>query len=252
MNDQDADPGPSLTIEFCGEIHRVADGQNFVIGRSGDLVVDDENPFLHRRLVLLTCESGFWWIVNVGDRLALTVTGEAGTLHALVGPGSRMPIVLPTLTILFTAGPTTYEVVVRSPGAAFSSACDAYPSEVGTATRGAVALTEDQMRLLVALAEPRLRRVGSGPTNLPTNAAAANRLGWSITRFNRKLDNVCDKYDRAGVKGLRAGQGRHASQRRAHLIEYVVSARIVRPEHLRLLEAVGIDPHGHAPRPVVS
>ena len=56
-----------------------------------------------------------------------------------------------------------------------------------------------------ALAEPVLRREGTGMSELPTSAAAAHRLGWSITRFNRKLDNVCDKLDQLGVSGMRAG-----------------------------------------------
>jgi hypothetical protein len=47
-----------------------------------------------------------------------------------------------------------------------------------------------------------MRREGTGMSELPTSAAAAQRLGWSITRFNRKLDNVCDKLDRQGVLWL--------------------------------------------------
>jgi hypothetical protein len=71
---------------------------------------------------------------------------------------------------------------------------------------------------------------------LPTNAAASTRLGWSLTTFNRKLDNVCDKYARAGVKGLHGHPGQLATNRRARLVEYVVAAKIVRADHLPLLE----------------
>ena len=35
-----------------------------------------------------------------------------------------------------------------------------------------------------------------------TNREVAARLGWSLTKFNRKLDNVCQKLKKAGVQGL--------------------------------------------------
>ncbi|MGJ3403836.1 hypothetical protein [Glutamicibacter sp. Je.9.36] len=53
--------------------------------------------------------------------------------------------------------------------------------------------------------------------------AAAARLGWGITKFNLKLDNVCDKLDKAGVAGLRGGPGKLATNRRARLVEHAVS-----------------------------
>lgn len=224
-----------LTVDYCGEEHHLTPGDTLTIGRDADLVVDDANPFLHRVLVEVSFAGGFWWVANVGSRLAVTVSGEAGSLQSLVGPGSRLPIVLPALSVLFTAGETTYEVEVRCDVPVFAPPA-AVPDPGGDKTLGSVALTASQFRLVLALAEHMLRRVGSGPSELPSNARAAERLGWSITTFNRKLDNVCDKFSQAGVKGLRGGPGRHATQRRVRLVEYAVAARIVRPEHLPLLD----------------
>jgi hypothetical protein len=234
----------SLDVEFCGEEYRVEPGASFSIGRDADLVVDDDNAYLHRRLVELTNDSGFWWINNVGSRLSITVSGEAGTLQSFVGPGSRIPIVLPTVAILFTAGETTYEVNVTCTVPAFEVA---NPSRgmPGEMTLGTVDLTSSQFKLILALAEPTLRRIGSGASELPTNADAAERLGWSITTFNRKLDNVCDKFSRSGVKGLRGDTSRLATNRRARLVEYAVAAKIVRAEHLSLLDS----PRGAEPGP---
>ena len=93
-----------------------------------------------------------------------------------------------------------------------------------------------QFRLILALAEPTLRRAGSGSSAIPSNAAAARRLDWKPTTFNRKLDNVCEKFARAGVQGLRGDSGKLATSRRARLVEYATAARIVRPEHLVLLD----------------
>lgn len=229
--------GARLTVEFCGEEYDVAVGESFTIGREGDLVVDEDNPYLHRQLVDLRHEGGFWWISNVGTRLSLTVTGEAGTLQSVVGPGSQVPVVLPDLAVLFTAGETTYEVNVHSAAPTFVvSPHQELDQPPGDHTLGAVELTPTQFRLILALAEGSLRRAGTGISELPSNAKAAERLGWPITTFNRKLDNVCDKFSAAGVKGLRGGAGKLATNRRARLVEYAVAARIVRPEHLQILD----------------
>jgi hypothetical protein len=61
-----------------------------------------------------------------------------------------------------------------------------------------------------------------------------------MTTFNRKLDNVCDKLDKLGVAGLRGGRGKLATNRRARLVEYAVTTRLVGVEDLPLL-----DQHDH-------
>lgn len=226
---------PALTVEFCGEEFSVQPGETFTVGRDADLVIDEDNAYLHRRMIEFSYVSDFWWIANIGSRIAVTVSGEAGTLQSWLGPGSRIPVVLPEASILFTAGGTTYEIEVRAEVSVFSSV-PAEDEGMGDYTLGAVPLTPSQFRLILALAEHTLRRSGTGLSDLPTNAAAARRLGWSATTFNRKLDNVCDKYANAGVNGLRGGPGKLATNRRARLVEYAVAARIVRPEHLPLLD----------------
>ena len=40
-----------LVLDFSGEIYRVASADTFVIGRGGDLDIDD-NPYLHRRFLV--------------------------------------------------------------------------------------------------------------------------------------------------------------------------------------------------------
>jgi len=66
---------------------------------------------------------------------------------------------------------------------------------------------------------------------------AAQRLGWTQTRFNRKLDNVCDKLDKAGVRGLHGGPTSQAHSRRANLVDWAVSSRLVTADHLPALDA---------------
>ena len=111
---------------------------------------------------------------------------------------------------------------------------------VGETTIGPVVFTPSQKAVIVALAEPILRRGGTGFSTVPSSADAAKRLGWPITRFNRKLDNVCDKLDRVGVAGLRGGGGKLATNRRARLVEHAVTSHLVTPEDLPLLDQ-GVD-----------
>ncbi|MCY1237484.1 hypothetical protein D9M72_501840 [compost metagenome] len=106
----------------------------------------------------------------------------------------------------------------------------------GDTTIGPVVFTDSQKALIVALAEPMLRRDGTGFSAIPSSADAARTLGWALTRFNRKLDNVCDKLDRVGVAGLRGGGGKLATNRRARLVEHAVTSHLVTAADLHLID----------------
>ena len=73
--------------------------------------------------------------------------------------------------------------------------------------------------------------------DLPRNEAAAARLGWGLTRFNRKLDNVCEKLERAGVSGLRGSTGAGAANRRVRLVEYAIDTLLISANDLPKLRA---------------
>ena len=155
-------------------------------------------------------------------------------------PGSRraqLPLIVERTKVWFTAGPTTYEFDIFVDEAPFVAVPREEPIN-GDTTIGRINLTPDQKLLVLALCEPMLRRGGRGPGTIPSSADAATRLGWTLTRFNRKLDNVCDKFTRAGIRGLHGGRQRLATSRRARLTEYTLAARFVTAEDLPLLDAV--------------
>lgn len=231
-----------VRIGFCGEWYTADPDGEFVIGREGDLAVDD-NPYLHRRFLTVVRQGELWWLINVGTQLSATISDHAGVLQAWLAPGGRVPLVFAATTVLFTAGPTTYEIEIACEDPTFMLTEDLGSGGIGETTIGPVALTPSQKRLIVALAEPLLRREGTSTSAIPSSKEAAARLGWELTRFNRKLDNVCDKFDRRGVRGLRGGPGQLASNRRARLVEHAVTARVVTAADLDLLDA----PTGQAP-----
>ena len=231
-----------LRIEFVGDDIELVAGETFVIGREGDLVVDD-NPFLHRQFLTLTDASGVWILANVGDQLAATVSDAEGRLEAFLGPGAVLPVVFEDTTVRFTAGPTAYEFTLRNDSPAFIASPlapsvnddDTASGSATNTTIGRVLLTHDQRLLILALAESGLGSAGGRSAVLPTSSQAAKRLGWTTTKFNRKLDNVCDKLSKLGVRGLQGDLGSLASNRRARLVEYALAVRLVTRDDLELL-----------------
>ncbi|WP_082297629.1 MULTISPECIES: hypothetical protein [unclassified Microbacterium] len=223
----------TVTVEFAGEYFTIAPGSRFSLGREGDLAIDD-NLFLHRNFLEISDVDGLWWLSNIGSRLTASVTDSSGGVQAWLSPGARLPLVFEATTVVFSAGPTTYEFVVHSTQPAFRDTQRETTS--GDSTIGDVPLTASQRLLILALAEPQLLRDGTGMSEIPTSAKAAARLGWTVTRFNRKLDNVCDKLDRIGVPGMRGGQRSFATNRRARLVEYTIATRLVTRDDLAELD----------------
>ncbi|GAA2898125.1 hypothetical protein [Microbacterium esteraromaticum] len=226
---------PPLRLEFAGEWRDVPPDRAFVIGREGDLAIDD-NPYLHRQFLDVQFRDGLWWLANVGVRLAATVSSAGGAVQSWLSPGARMPLVFERNVIVFTAGPVTYELSLHTEEAPYEISRQVEESMSGETTVMPARFTAMQKQLIVALAEPMLRREGVSMNELPSSTAAARRLGWSMTKFNRKLDNVCDKLDRMGVQGLRGGPGKVATNRRARLVEYAVTSQIVTRADLPLLD----------------
>lgn len=222
------------TIEFCGSIISV-DHEPYTIGRDADLLLDDDNRFLHRRFLSLTSQRGVWLLTNIGDHLTATVCDPDRRMEVWLAPGAILPLTVPEARVGVRAGPTTYEFTVRLAGSPFAAGSVDHDVS-GDVTFGRVAMTPDQLRLVLALAEPALRSGQRAATVMPSSSDAARRLGWTITKFNRKLDNVCHKLSAQGVRGLHGGLGRLASHRRARLVEYALAVRLVTAADVGLLD----------------
>lgn len=222
------------SVDFAGAVTSVPEGAALTIGRDAGLVIDD-NPFLHRVFLVLAERHSLWFLTNVGTQLSATVSDPDGRMEAFLAPGASVPLVFGTTKVAFTAGPTTYELTITTPAAAYEPP-PIVDIEIGATTVGRVGLTRDQRLLLVALAEPRLRGDGRAWVTMPSNTVAARRLGWTSTKFGRKLDNVCDKLTKLGVRGLRGDAAEYASNRRSRLVEYAVATRLVTKDDLAALD----------------
>lgn len=224
-----------LTLDFLGEIYHPDAEAPFTIGREADLTVDEDNPFLHRQFLTLTHHKSLWWLNNVGSQLTATVSHDEGRVQAWLAPGASMPIVFAHTVVWFTAGSTTYDFELHLSDSLLASVDAEAGSGEGSATIGRVDLTPEQKLLILALCEDVLRRGDRGAGAVPQSAAAAARLGWPVTKFNRKLDAVCSKLADLGVRGLHGGPSKLASSRKARLVEYAMAARIVTVDDLDLL-----------------
>ena len=67
----------TLEVELAGERHVLTPGQEFTMGRVGDLVIDD-NPYLHRSFLKLSYAEGFWWVANIGSRATAQLSDAGG------------------------------------------------------------------------------------------------------------------------------------------------------------------------------
>lgn len=102
-------------VSYCGEEYFLDSQRPFVVGREADLSID-ENPYLHRQFLTITARDGIWWIENIGNRIAATIAEDSHVMQAWLGPGARLPLVFERVSVVFTAGPTTYEFEIDPKG----------------------------------------------------------------------------------------------------------------------------------------
>jgi len=220
---------PPLIIAFEAEQCRVAPGETCTFGRAGDIEIDGANRLLHRVLGRFYDHNGQWWLANEGRSVAIVMTDLATASYTSIVAGASTPLPFRSASLSFTAGRANYRLHVHND--AIDELVDpagvtALPLTDATLTTGTLIFNEEQFALLVALATKRIDGPIS-PTDLPTNRALAQQLGWTATKLTRKLDNLCTKLTRAGVPGLQGSFADAASDRRVQLANFVVEQGIV-------------------------
>ena len=227
-----------LHVEYCGEVTSVETSDELTFGRAGDVRIDD-NPHLHRVLGRLWARGDQWWLSNEGRAISMQIADADSRSNVVLAPGSEVALSFPNSIVRFRAGVTDYELSLRVPdredeeedededdGA--TAWDDEFTETIGL---GDVPLTDEQRLLLLALAESTLRDPHS-KEELPANRAVARRLGWSITKFNRKLDNLCNRFTKLGVGGLRGSIDQLATDRRHRLVDHAIESGLVSADEL--------------------
>jgi hypothetical protein len=223
----------NLHVDFIGEVTSVEPGHELTFGRQADLHIDD-NRHLHRVLGRFWSRGDAWWLTNEGRAITIQIADADSRSSVQLAPGSEIALSFPNSVLRFRAGVTDYEVAVRVPDRFADEGdeddddpLDADDDEAGeTIALGDIMLTAEQRLLLLALGEGTLRDPHSND-ELPTNRAVARRLGWSITKFNRKLDNLCNRFAKLGVGGLRGSIDQLATDRRRRLVEHAIESGLI-------------------------
>lgn len=238
-NHGDAPVGPQqLYLEFCGSEFVLDPSESLTFGRSADLVIDD-NPYMHRVVGRFHNRAGVWWLRNRSRRQVIELADVSGPSAVVLAPGKSASVLYGEFTCRFSAGPTPYELTGALASHEWEQ--DMFGSDISDAVEtvdwGRVDLNDDQKMLLVVLCEQYL--VDPGAVDMPVipNRSAAHRLGWSITKFNRKLDHLCEKLQRAGVPGVRGDVAGNASDRRKRVVEHAMTVGLVTVEDLSALDA---------------
>lgn len=217
--------GPSaerLLVEHCGDVEVVASEAGLTFGRAADLVID-VNPYLHRVLGRFRHDGRSWWLDNLGRSMTLTLLSNDDLSSATLGPGASAPVLHVESVVSFTAGPANYELTVTNERAERLADLGARPDgPLVTLEWGHVELSADQIELLGVLCATRLARPSDQWAVIPSNRECASALGWTLAKYNRKLDHLCNKLARSGVRGLHGDLGLSALDRRRNLIDHVV------------------------------
>lgn len=231
------DSAGKLVLDFCGEQFRLFPGDELTFGREADLALDD-NPYLHRVVGKVSLRGGAWWLHNVGRTVAVTVHDLVGSSSATVGPGSGIALMWGRFRLSFRAGPVPYEIdgTLEEHEWLEEVGGSSPPGSSRTLEWGRVDLNDDQRLLLAALCEHRLLNPWDRTTPPLSNRAAARRLGWTVAKYNRKLDHLCHKLARHGVPGMQGDLGLLAADRRSRLVDHAVEVGLVGVEDLRLLD----------------
>lgn len=229
--------GGRLYVDYCGEDHAVGPQDSLSFGRDAELVIDD-NPYMHRVLGVFEHRDGHWFLHNVGRAIVLNVADRTGPTSAVLGPGRTLGLAMAEFAVSLVAGRTHYELEAALEDIEDPIEAD-YERRGGQRTLewGMVELNPDQRLLLVDLAAHCLADPHADPVPASSKGASARRLGWSLSKYNRKLDHLCEKLDRAGVPGLCGAEGVQASDRRRLLVQHAVGVGLVTRDDLELLGA---------------
>ncbi len=216
--------GP-LTIEFVGETYELRQTRRFTFGRSGDLQLDT-SPDLPSVVGVFAHENGIWWLRNRTMSIDINLLDMNSRSAVLIAADSAAPIPYDRSVLRVVVGPSTYELTLVC-----AEGTDWRPPSQNVA--GQPSLNLEQRQLLTVLSEGSLR--GIDPHDLPSNADMAMRLGWRLTKLNRKLDHLCIKFDKLGVAGLRGSARQLATERRRLLVEHCLATKLITVADLVLL-----------------
>jgi len=218
-------------VRFVDDERHLTKRDTMTFGRGADLIIDPVNRSMHRELGRFWHDGGQWRLVNLGRSITIVVTDLDGASFARVVPGTDIPLPFANTAVTFSAGRANYRLSTHQPQIPSEQDLSGLPDgyELGvdsTITVSSIVFNEEQYALLALLGSLR----ADGPItvdDLPSNRQLASSLGWTLSKLNRKLDNLCLKLNRAGVTGLVGDTAETARVRRLQLANVAVEQGLV-------------------------
>lgn len=213
-----------------------SDPDMITFGRAADLVIGEDNRRMHRVVGRFVGTASSWSVENHASAYHLTVSSSDSGWSTTVCPGAAAVLPAGCGLVAVDLGDIRYAINFELTS---NETYPVAPSQSADPTIDAppMKLRFEQRVLLVALAEPALRQPGLWPPpSPPANKEVASRLGWKITKFNRKLDYLCGRVARLGVDGLLGDSALLATDRRRILIQWAISTGAIRLTDLALLD----------------
>jgi len=186
-------------LEILFEQQLIVVDDQLTFGRSGQLVLDAENQFLHRVVGEFVREGQVWHLYNRGAQAPLRLFASDG-MHAVLPPSGRTVLSAPTGTISCAAGVHGYDLTYRLHEELPESA--PLPASGGdeTAIFG-VPLTAREIDFMLEFAKPALTNSGEA---LPTYAQVAHALDVRPKTVDATLHRLRRKLTDAGVPGIQS------------------------------------------------
>lgn len=184
-------------------------------GREADLVLDQENRFLHREAGRFRHKDGRWQLQNTGSILHVQLVHRSGQVVELP-PGDRASLPSGVGTVRLTAGSTTYEIGYElDPSGTTTVDPPALPPS-DTVPYGR-ALTPRQIDVAVTLARHRLVGLRLPP---PGHAEIARLWGMTARNVGKTIEEI--------RRRLREGEFEvEGIETQETLIEHLVTNRLV-------------------------
>lgn len=168
---------PALTIDdLCGTTLEVDPGAGVTIGRNADLVVGEDNPYMHRRVLHVYADGGTWYLRNVGSHVTVMARLPGDSRGFPLAPDQAVALNGPEYSVLFGVKRETYEIAVHQDVDESAVPFVDFVSD-GTETITIAELTDRERALVAAYAEDYLRGDVESLIVLCTDAEAAEKLG---------------------------------------------------------------------------
>lgn len=210
---------PLIINDLIGSRIMLQPGEEATIGRAGSFPVGTDDRYLHRILLQIWYAGQGWMIVNKGSHITVDIEPRgARTFSRLtLGPGAVMPVPVGPTVITFSTPERHYELHIDIPNRDLARPCPAAPDADTDETYARHTPTEEQRRLMDALAAPLLRHPGAGDHDIPTVREVAEELGWTEKATNHRIERLCKRLMQDGepiTTPYRVSLARYAAARK--------------------------------------